>query len=77
MFFEVRRLDLAADAVVDDTSDRFHVLNVVAGDAVLVETSGGHRYELAYAETLTLPASVGAYRVHGVGTVRYVKALVR
>ncbi|WP_019074182.1 class I mannose-6-phosphate isomerase [Streptomyces hokutonensis] len=80
MFFEVRRLELAPDAVVDDdTDDRFHVLNVVEGDGILLETSGGHSFELAYAETLTVPASVGAYRVRalGAGPVRCVKALVR
>ena len=80
MFFEVRRLELAPDSVVnDDTDDRFHVLNVVEGEGILLETSGGHSYELAYAETLTVPASVGAYRVRalGAGPVRCVKALVR
>jgi mannose-6-phosphate isomerase class I len=80
MFFEVRRLELAADAVVDDaTNHRFHVLNVVEGDGIALETSGGHRYVLTYAETLTVPASVGGYRVRalGAGTVRYVKAFVR
>nr|WP_168513424.1 class I mannose-6-phosphate isomerase [Streptomyces sp. S1D4-11]QIY99571.1 hypothetical protein HEP87_43830 [Streptomyces sp. S1D4-11] len=80
MFFEVRRLELAPDTVADDDTDhRFHVINVVEGDGILLETSGGHRYVLAYAETLTVPASVGAYRVRalGAGPVRYVKALVR
>ncbi|MFI6468295.1 class I mannose-6-phosphate isomerase [Streptomyces sp. NPDC050528] len=80
MFFEVRRIELAPDAVADDDTDhRFHVVNVVEGDGILLETSAGHRFRLAYAETLTVPASVGAYRVRalGAGPVRYVKALVR
>ena len=79
MFFEVRRVELTADAIVDDATDhRFHVLNVVAGDGIEVETAGGHRYALAYAETLTVPAAAGAYRVRasGPGRVRYVKAVV-
>jgi mannose-6-phosphate isomerase class I len=80
MFFEVRRVELAANAAFDDaTGDRFHVLNVVAGDGVELETASGHRHVLAYAETLTVPASVGAYRVRalGSGPIRYVKAIVR
>jgi mannose-6-phosphate isomerase class I len=106
MFFEVRRLELEAGAIVEDTTaddstsddttpddatsddataahnaigHRFHVLNVVEGDGVLLSTQRGHRNVLAYAETLTVPASVGAYRVRALGTgpVRYVKALVR
>ncbi|MCX5112827.1 class I mannose-6-phosphate isomerase [Streptomyces sp. NBC_00378] len=80
MFFEVRRIALAPDTVADDDTDhRFHVLNVVEGDGIVLETSSGHRHVLAYAETLTVPAAVGAYRVRalGGGPVRYVKALVR
>lgn len=80
MFFEVRRLELAPGSTApDSTDDRFHVLNVVEGDGVALETESGHRRVLAYAETLTVPASVGAYRVRALGSdpVRYVKALVR
>jgi quercetin dioxygenase-like cupin family protein len=80
MFFEVRRVELAEGAsVADATNDRFHILNVVEGEGVALETSGGHHHELSYAETLTVPASVGAYRVRalGEGPVRYVKAFVR
>ena len=80
MFFEVRRFELAADTAVNDATDhRFHVLNVVEGEGLLLETGSGHRYVLAYAETLTVPASVGAYQVRALGTepVRYVKAFVR
>jgi mannose-6-phosphate isomerase class I len=80
MFFEVRRFELAPGSTAHDTTDdRFHVLNVVEGAGVLVETDGGRSYDLAYAETLTIPAAVGGYRVRALGAepVRYVKALVR
>jgi mannose-6-phosphate isomerase class I len=80
MFFEVRRLVLDTDAsVLDDTSDRFHVLNVVEGAGVLVATARGYRHTLACAETMVIPASVGEYTLHrvGHGPVRLVKALVR
>ena len=79
MFFEVRRVELAANASIEDTTDhRFHVLNVVEGEGLVVETDNGYAYTLAYAETLTVPASVGGYRVRalGEGPVRYVKAFV-
>jgi len=80
MFFDVRRLVLeSADAADDDTAGRFHVVNVVEGDGVLVETAAGHSHRLAYAETLTIPAAVGPYTLRRLGTapVRIVKALVR
>ncbi|MDT0444395.1 class I mannose-6-phosphate isomerase [Streptomyces johnsoniae] len=79
MFYEVRRFTLRAGArAEDDTAGRFHVLNVVEGAGVTVETAAGDRHELAFAETLTVPAAVGAYRLvpHG-GPARVVKALVR
>ena len=79
MFYEVRRFAVEAGAAAeDDTAGRFHVLNVVDGEGVLVETEAGHRHELFFAETLTLPAAVGGYRlISRGGPARVVKALVR
>lgn len=80
MFFEIRRLVLSSDrAVDDDTAGRFHVLNVVEGDGVVIEPVNGTTHVLAYAETLVVPAAVGAYRVRRIGPerVRLVKSLVR
>jgi mannose-6-phosphate isomerase class I len=80
MFFEVRRLELGPDATVpDDTKERFHVLNVVDGNGVVVETEAGDRHDLAYAETLVIPAVVGRYEVRTTGgaPAKVVKALVR
>lgn len=80
MFYEVRRfvLDAGAEAT-DDTQGRFHILNVVEGEGVTVHTAAGDRHELAHAETLTVPAAVGAYTLRAAagGPVRVVKALVR
>ncbi|QEU96580.1 class I mannose-6-phosphate isomerase [Streptomyces kanamyceticus] len=80
MFYEVRRHVLDVDAEIpDDTAGRFHVLNVVEGEGVLLRTAAGERLTLAYAETLTVPAAVGAYRLTAIGDapVKVVKALVR
>jgi mannose-6-phosphate isomerase class I len=80
LFFEVRRLELEPDATLpDDTGGRFHVLNVVDGTGVVLETEAGDRHDLAYAETLVIPAVVGRYEVRPMdrAPVRVVKALVR
>jgi mannose-6-phosphate isomerase class I len=80
LFFEVRRLELEPGArLPDDTGGRFHVLNVVDGSGVVIETAVGDRHDLAYAETLVVPAAVGAYEVRNMdgGPVKVVKALVR
>jgi hypothetical protein len=80
MFYEVRRLVLDDERPVpDDTAGRFHVLNVVDGDGVRVETASGFTHDVAYAETIVVPAAVGSYAVSRVGDepVRVVKAFVR
>ncbi|WP_327713200.1 class I mannose-6-phosphate isomerase [Streptomyces sp. NBC_00464] len=79
MFYAVHRFVIEGpEAAEDDTAGRFHILNVSAGDGVVVETAGGLRHDLAFAETLTVPASVGPYRLHPVGSrpVHVVKSLV-
>jgi mannose-6-phosphate isomerase class I len=80
LFFEVRRLELEPGVTLpDDTAGRFHVLNVVDGTGVVLETEHGDRHDLAYAETLVIPAVVGRYEVRPIGgaPVKVVKALVR
>lgn len=79
VFFEVRRIVMESDeAIHDDTDGRFHVLNVVDGGGVLFETAAGDQHDLAYAETIVVPAAVGAYRLRRIGDapVRAIKALV-
>jgi mannose-6-phosphate isomerase class I len=79
MFFQVHRVALEPGAVADaETDGRFHVLNVVEGDGVLIEPAAAPEHSLVYAETLVVPAAVGHYAVRslGRGPVRVVKALV-
>jgi mannose-6-phosphate isomerase class I len=77
LFFAVHRLDFAEE-IDDDTAGRFHVLNLVAGERVEIETADGWGHPLSYAETIVMPASVGRYRirrVHG-PACKVVKAFV-
>jgi mannose-6-phosphate isomerase class I len=62
LFFAVDRFDFE-DEVAVETQGRFHVLNLVAGEEVTVETDSGASHVLAYAETLVIPASVASYRL--------------
>jgi mannose-6-phosphate isomerase class I len=77
LFFGVNRLDFD-DAVADDTGGRFHVLNLVAGEQVELETESGGSHQLSYAETVVVPASVGRYMIRRVrgGPSKVVKAFV-
>jgi mannose-6-phosphate isomerase class I len=79
MFYAVHRLVVAPGAdILDDTTGRFHILNVAAGEGAVIETRDGRTHPLAFAETITIPAAVGPYRIRalGGGEVRIVKALV-
>lgn len=79
MFYAVHRHVVAPGAALpDDTAGRFHILNVAAGAGAVIEFGAGATHYLAFAETLTIPAAVGPYRVRALGDaeVRVVKALV-
>ncbi|MEV6168976.1 hypothetical protein AB0L99_12210 [Streptomyces sp. NPDC051954] len=79
MFFQVHRIAVEPDRAAEQRTDgRFHVLTVVDGQGAVVTTDAGHRHSVNYAETLAIPASVTAYRVHNPGPepVRLVKAQV-
>ncbi|MEV2210401.1 hypothetical protein AB0H86_02585 [Streptomyces sp. NPDC050997] len=79
MFFQVHRIAVEPGGAAEQQTDgRFHVLTVVDGQGVLITTAAGHQHSVHYAETLAIPASVTAYRVHNPGPepVRLVKAQV-
>jgi mannose-6-phosphate isomerase class I len=77
LFFAVHRLEID-DVANDDTGGRFHVLNLVEGDEVLVRTASGREHRLSYAETIVVPARVGAYSLVRTGRLpaKIVKAFV-
>lgn len=77
LFYAVHRLDFE-EAVEEDTAGRFHVLNLVAGEEIEIETAAGVVHGLAYAETIVVPASVGRYRMRRArgGECKVVKAFV-
>ena len=77
LFFAVHRLDFD-DEAEDDTNGRFHVLNLVEGDGIELETGSGAVHPVSFAETIVVPAAVGTYRLRRVrgGRCKVVKALV-
>jgi hypothetical protein len=77
LFFSVHRIDFERP-VPDRTGDRFHVLNLVEGQDIEVRTGAGRRHRLSYAETIIIPAAVGAYELVPVspGPRKVVKAFV-
>jgi mannose-6-phosphate isomerase class I len=68
-FIETRR-HWFTKAVPHETRGTVHVLNLVEGDAAIVESPTGafEPMEVHYAETFVVPAAVGAYSVRPTGT---------
>jgi len=77
VFYAVHRLDFEG-TIADDTAGRFHVLNLVAGEEIVIESEGGAVHGLAYAETIVIPAAVGRYQLRRVqgGPCKVIKAFV-
>ena len=82
-FIETRR-HWFTKTVEHDTGGGVNVLNLVEGEAALVESPSGafEPFEVHYAETFIVPAAVGRYRIrpHGLSTGREcatLKAFVR
>ncbi len=78
MFFAIHRAEFAGSYPDDTQQQRFHVLNLVEGDQISIEWSGG-RHPLRYAETIVIPAAAGRYNLHNesAGVAKVVKAFVK
>jgi hypothetical protein len=61
-FYDVHRLEFSRSMEVD-TDGSVHVLSLVEGRSVLLETAGGLRQRFNYAETFVVPAAAGRYRL--------------
>lgn len=78
IFYAVHRYDLDGEMPVH-TDDRCHVLNVVDGEAVMVETSDGRLARFNNGETFVIPAAAGDHTLapQGDGPCKVVKAFVK
>ncbi|MBC8152483.1 MAG: ROK family protein [Bacteroidetes bacterium] len=76
-FYDVHRLEFD-EAMTIRTDGQCHVLSLVAGQSVAVETDGG-RSIFQYAETFVIPAAVPTYRLTNLGSapVKVIKAFVK
>ncbi|MEX6688693.1 ROK family protein [Danxiaibacter flavus] len=77
-FYDVHRMEFDGSIEVQ-TENKAHVLMVVEGASVIVETAGGEKQEFSYAETFVIPAAAGSYKLTNgsSGIIKIVKAFVK
>ena len=77
-FFDVHRLEFE-ESILVDTAGQCHILSLVEGHSIALETGQGMRQRFSYAETFVVPAAARQYRLinEGGGTAKVVKAFVK
>ena len=77
-FYDVHRVDFNGKVTIS-TENNCHVMMLVEGDKVLLETDNGTSHVFAYAETFVVPAAAKSYTLTnlGKGTARVIKAFLK
>lgn len=77
-FYDVHRIEFDKQTKVS-TDDVCHVLMLVEGKAITLETADGTKHDFAYAETFVVPAAAGSYTLTnlGQGRAKVIKAFLK
>ncbi|MGH2544232.1 MAG: class I mannose-6-phosphate isomerase, partial [Ardenticatenaceae bacterium] len=77
-FYDVHRFEFT-DSIEVTTDGSCHVMNLVEGESVTLETANGLRQRFNFAETFVVPAAAGSYRLLNGGErrVKVVKAFLK
>ena len=77
-FYDVHRIEFLSDVKIE-TNDQFHILMLVEGDFIFVETENNHNQRLHYSETFLIPAAAKTYRlINGTRKIcKVIKAFVK
>jgi mannose-6-phosphate isomerase class I len=77
-FYDVHRLEFDTQISVA-TEESCHVLMLVEGDAVSIQTADGSLHQYAYAETFVVPAAAGSYELTNLsaGRAKVIKAFLK
>ena len=77
-FYDVHRIEFDNEITVK-TDNSCHVLMLVEGQSVTIETADGTKQEYAYAETFVVPAAAGSYELinRGKSRAKVIKAFLK
>lgn len=68
-FYDVHRIDFNSEIFIKNNNN-CHVMMLVEGQSVLVETEDGSKQTFAYAETFVIPAAAKSYKLTNMGQSR-------
>jgi mannose-6-phosphate isomerase class I len=77
-FYDVHRFEFQS-SVEAETHGSCHIMSLVEGESIVLETANGQRQRFNYAETFVVPAAAGHYRLINEGdeAAKVVKAFVK
>ena len=76
--YDVHRFQFSSSISVE-TSGKCHVMSLVEGESIILETETGYRARFNYAETFVVPSATGKYKIinESASSVKLIKAFVK
>lgn len=77
-FYDIHRMEFSGTMQID-TQGSCHVLNLVEGPSVLLETASGDSQRFSFAETFVVPAAASSYRLisESAQPIKVVKSFIK